>query len=204
MQPLDVSVISQVNAWLDAGKSVWFCTVLATWGSSPREPGSLFAVNDDLEHVGSLSGGCVEDDFLSRLASNEFKQNVQTVTYGGGDAQENINLPCGGILDVLVEKIEPGRLSTEHFSVYLECLLGKFVKVRSVDLTSGDCAFTESNADAPATSWYKEKQLVSVRVGPARRLIIAGYSPVAEFCARYAVSLGFEVIICEHREEERQ
>ena len=39
------------------------------------------------------------------------------------------------------------------------------------------------------------------RVGPVARLLLAGLSPVAEACAAFAVSLGFEVIICEPREE---
>lgn len=203
MQPLDLSVITKVNEWLGAGRTVWVCTVMATWGSSPREPGSLFAACNENEHIGSLSGGCVEDNFLTRLAGNEFNHEVQIVTYGS-DAQANINLPCGGILDVLVEKIAPTPENREHFSVYLDCLSGREVQVREIDLNTGRYTFTASGVNTPATDWQRNEHKVSVRVGPARRLIIAGYSPVAEFCARYAVSLGFEVIFCEHREEERQ
>ena len=69
MQPLDVKVVEQVLAWLNNSQPVWFCTVLSTWGSSPREPGSLFAACSASEWVGSLAGGCVEDEFLAQLGS---------------------------------------------------------------------------------------------------------------------------------------
>lgn len=203
MQPMDVSVLSRVNEWLETGKTFWFCTVLATWGSSPREPGSLFAATDSNDWVGSLSGGCVEDDFLSRLGANEFDAPAQTVRYGEEGGQQAISLPCGGILDVLVEKIPPDENQRSHFAAYLNCLQGKDVKVREVDTQSGVSRLTEVTEHTPAVSWQSANHHVALRIGPARRLIIAGYSPVAEYCAQYAQSLGFEVIICEHREAEQ-
>ncbi|GGF55370.1 XdhC family protein [Alteromonas lipolytica] len=203
MQPLDVTVLSRVNEWLAAAEPFWFCTVLATWGSSPREPGSLFAARSSDDWVGSLSGGCVEDDFLSRLGGNEFTQAAQVVRYGEEGPNQSISLPCGGILDVLVEKITPGETQSAHFAAYLNCLLGKDVKVREVNTQTGQSLLSEVTEHTPAISWQPAEHKVALRVGPARRLIIAGYSPVAEYCARYAQSLGFEVIICEHRAAEQ-
>ena len=203
MQPMDVSVLSRVNDWLAAGKPFWFCKVLATWGSSPREPGSLFAASASDDWVGSLSGGCVEDDFLSRLEANEFSAPAQLVRYGEEGGQQAISLPCGGILDVLVEKITPAENQSAHFAAYLNCLLGKDVKVREVNTDTGLSRLSEVTEHTPAVSWQADASYVALRVGPARRLVIAGYSPVAEYCARYAQSLGFEVIICEHREAEQ-
>ncbi|MNP18396.1 putative xanthine dehydrogenase subunit A [compost metagenome] len=40
-----------------------------------------------------------------------------------------------------------------------------------------------------------------IRVGAAQRLLVAGLSPVAEFCASFAVALGYEVIVCDPRIE---
>lgn len=42
-------------------------TVARTWGSSPRPPGSLLAINARGETVGPVSGGCIEDDLVLRL-----------------------------------------------------------------------------------------------------------------------------------------
>jgi xanthine dehydrogenase accessory factor len=65
MQHLDLQVVRRALEWSAAGQRVWLCTVLATYGSAPRAPGSLLAVNAEGLWIGSLSGGCVEEDFSS-------------------------------------------------------------------------------------------------------------------------------------------
>ena len=53
-----------------------------------------------------MSGGCVEDDFLHRVALGEFAEPVTLVRYGdGSDPRSGIRLPCGGVLEVLVENL---------------------------------------------------------------------------------------------------
>ena len=74
MQSLDARVVEQAIEWLGNGRTIWLCTVLSTFGSSPREPGSLMVATSDGHHVGSLSGGCVEEDFLERVAAGEYEQ----------------------------------------------------------------------------------------------------------------------------------
>ena len=59
MQHLDLQVVRRALEWSATGQRVWLCTVLATYGSAPRAPGSLLAVNTDGLWIGSLSGGCV-------------------------------------------------------------------------------------------------------------------------------------------------
>lgn len=72
MQHIDLQVIEHALAWSLAGEVVWLCTVLGTFGSSPREPGSMLVARRDGGHIGSLSGGCVEEDFIERLQAGEF------------------------------------------------------------------------------------------------------------------------------------
>ncbi|MED5468070.1 MAG: XdhC family protein, partial [Pseudomonadota bacterium] len=110
MQNLDYRVIQQAIDWLEQGQTIWLCTVLSTFGSSPREPGAMMVAKADGAHVGSLSGGCVEEDFLDRLVQGEYTLPSVVIRYGG-DSEENRNpkvkLPCGGALEVLVEKRSP-------------------------------------------------------------------------------------------------
>ena len=54
-------------AWLQSGQKVALATVIRTWGSSPRPPGSLLAMNDAGQFVGSVSGGCVEESLARPL-----------------------------------------------------------------------------------------------------------------------------------------
>ena len=200
MQHLDLQVIRRALEWSTAGQPVWLCTVLATYGSAPRAPGSLLAVNVSGQWIGSLSGGCVEEDFLERVAEGAFEQAVNVVRYGEGeDPRSRVSLPCGGVLDVLVEKLAPDCAVQAHLRE-LECaLLGQRRLIREVDLASGArrvCADSEQGARIE-----REIDRVRVRVGAAQRLLLAGYSSVAQACAEFAVGLGFEVILCDPRDE---
>ncbi|SEL68677.1 XdhC family protein [Halomonas daqiaonensis] len=205
MRHLDLQVVDQALAWLREGRRVWLCTVLATFGSSPREPGSLLVARGDGRHVGSLSGGCVEEDFLARLRDGEFDAGPQTLRYGDpeGPSGPRIRLPCGGILDVLIEPLEPDAASLSHLEVIQATLLGQRPLVRLVDLASGRVQFAEDGGLGPRVEQEPGAGRVKLRVGPAARLILAGISPVADACAEFAQTLGFEVIVCDPREEAR-
>ena len=67
----DIEVLGAALAWLQAGHRVALVTVLRTWGSSPRPPGSLLAMNDTGHYVGSVSGGCVEESLVARYRDGE-------------------------------------------------------------------------------------------------------------------------------------
>ena len=66
-------IISFVKTHLSGGKSVWLCTILKTWGSSPRPIGAMMACTLEGDLVGSISGGCVEEDFLEQLRDGKLK-----------------------------------------------------------------------------------------------------------------------------------
>jgi xanthine dehydrogenase accessory factor len=72
MDSLDLQVLKRRRAsGARKGVPVWLVTVLETWGSAPRPPGALLAMRDDGLVVGSVSGGCVEDDLIDRVRSGE-------------------------------------------------------------------------------------------------------------------------------------
>ena len=54
---VDVNVLRSAIDWLDRGHHVTLGTVVRTWGSAPRPPGSLMALRDDGQVAGSVSGG---------------------------------------------------------------------------------------------------------------------------------------------------
>ena len=203
MQHLDLQVIEQALAWSRAGETVWLCTVLGTFGSSPREPGSLLAARRDGLHVGSLSGGCVEEDFLERLQAGEFDCAVTTLRYGDptGPQGARIALPCGGILKVLIERLPAAAATWDQLASLRATLLGQRHLIRHVDLRDGHTQLHEDDGLGPRVVEAADGHSLQIRVGPAARLIIAGISPVSLICAEFARVLGFEVIVCDPREE---
>ncbi|MBV4487185.1 XdhC family protein [Pseudomonas sp. SWRI153] len=200
MQHLDLQVVRRALEWSVAGQRIWLCTVLATYGSAPRAPGSLLAVSDGGQWIGSLSGGCVEEDFLERVAEGAFDEPVSVVRYGeGDDPRSRVSLPCGGILEVLVEKFDAGCPVQAHLRELESALLGQRRLIREVILASGArCLFADQEQGARIE---RKVDRVRIRIGAAQRLLLAGYSSVAQACAEFAVGLGFEVILCDPREE---
>ena len=130
----DIQVLEAALAWLHSGRRVALATGIKTWGSSPRPPGSLLAMNDAGHFVGSVSGGCVEESLLMRYRDGEIIGAATLIDFGV-DRQEasRMGLPCGGRLELLVEELT----DTDAIMQLLERLrMGELV-ARSVNLQSG-------------------------------------------------------------------
>ena len=199
MQHLDISVLNQSLSWLEQ-QPVWLCTVLRTYGSSPRSPGALMAATADGRFCGSLSGGCVEDDFLQRIGAGEYRAASQIVRYGEGGLTPGIALPCGGVLDILVEYLPAGEASATYVAKMLEALNGHFALQKRLEVGQ-PCRHLEVTDFADVTQVEINEQEITLHVAAAPRLLIAGLSSVALYCADFAQSLGFEVVVCENRPE---
>ena len=71
MNSLDTEVLQHALAWLREGHAVHLATVVQTWGSAPRQAGAMLAVRKDGRVVGSVSGGCIEDDLIARAQAGQ-------------------------------------------------------------------------------------------------------------------------------------
>lgn len=203
MRQLDLEVVQTALQWSGEGHAVWLCTVLSTYGSAPRAPGAMLVARANGAHVGSLSGGCVEEAFLESLSRGELRAPTQIVRYGESDGErQRLRLPCGGVLQVLVEHRTASAEWTNHLHALSCALLGQRRQVREIDLTSGDFSVADDHGSGAVAQI--ENEHVRLRVGPALRLILAGLSPVAEYCAGFARAIGCEVIACDPREEMYQ
>ncbi|MGI8880075.1 MAG: XdhC family protein [Jatrophihabitans sp.] len=103
-------VLDDLLRWWEAGEEVGMGTVVATWKSSPRQPGAAMLVGPDDTAVGSVSGGCVEGAVFE-LAS-EVRTSAPAVLQRYGVSDDDafaVGLTCGGIIDVFVEKISRER-----------------------------------------------------------------------------------------------
>src|SRR5438552_17594893 len=116
MQSLDLDVLERVLEWRKGGHRVWLVTVAQTFGASPRPPGSLAAMRDDGILVGSVSGGCIEDDLVARR--EEYSGRKPSFAAYGVSAEEarRFGLPCGGELEVIIESEVP----VPHLEALLE------------------------------------------------------------------------------------
>jgi xanthine dehydrogenase accessory factor len=105
-------ILDQLIRWRDRGdEHIALATVLATRRSAPRPVGSKLAVSEQGELAGSVSGGCVESEVA--LTAREVLENgePQMLTYGITDEQAgSVGLPCGGEIDVGLERISLSEL----------------------------------------------------------------------------------------------
>jgi len=103
-------VLEQAAAWKDAGHKVALATVVETWGSAPRPMGSQLAIRDDMSFVGSVSGGCIEGDVVTRALDILKSGKPDLVEYGVSDAQAwEVGLACGGRIKVFIEPVSENQ-----------------------------------------------------------------------------------------------
>lgn len=101
-------VIEDVDAWVDRGHDVALATVVGVKRSAPRPPGSKMAVNDSGEVSGAVSGGCVEGAVVEVAEEVLRSGKPQLLHFGIADSDAwDVGLPCGGEIDVWVERFEP-------------------------------------------------------------------------------------------------
>lgn len=102
-------VLTTAASWSDAGHGVALATVVETWGSSPRQPGSQLAVRDDRVFVGSVSGGCVEGAVIQTAMDVIDSGDPQVLEFGvTNEMAWEVGLACGGRVRIYVERVEPG------------------------------------------------------------------------------------------------
>jgi xanthine dehydrogenase accessory factor len=196
MQSLDLDVLERARDWRREGRRVWLLTVAQTFGASPRPPGSLAAIRDDGILVGSVSGGCIEDDLVARR--EEYRSREPDFARYGVTAEEarRFGLPCGGEVEVLVE----AEAAIEDIEALLAQIAAGHVVARTVDLQTG--AWTLAPARAADECERGERTITSVH-GPRWRMLIIGGSEIAHYLAEVASTVDYQVFVCDPREEYR-
>ncbi len=100
-------ILPEVEAWREAGEKVVVATVVATRRSAPRPVGTSLAVSESGKMCGSVSGGCVESDVFDNAMEVMRTGEPKLLSYGiTDDLAWSVGLPCGGEIDVFVEKVE--------------------------------------------------------------------------------------------------
>ena len=101
-------VIEEVDAWMARGDSVVLATVIGVKRSAPRPPGAKMAVTQHGDIAGAVSGGCVEGAVVQEAEDVLRGGPPRLLHYGIADEEAwDVGLPCGGEIDVWVERYEP-------------------------------------------------------------------------------------------------
>ena len=195
MDSLDLQVLSQARDWYTEGHKVWLVTVIETWGSAPRPPGALLALRGDGLVVGSVSGGCVEDDLIDRVRHGERVDKPSLITYGvSKEEAARFGLPCGGNLRLVQEPLA----RVDWIAEVLNRTGQHELVSRSLSLSTGAVSV---NAASRGEKFNFDGTTLRALFGPRWRLLIIGAGQLSRVLAHMALALDFEVICCDPREE---
>ena len=227
MDNVDLQILRQVAAWRDSGHAVALGTITRTWGSAPRPPGSSVAIRDDGLVAGSVSGGCIEDDLIDKAKAGALATGrPQVVRYGiDAEAAHRFGLPCGGLIELVLEPVQ------EHTRLddLLQRLQGGERVRRRLTLATGEVTLEPAGRTDElelsdthlvthhGPSWrlltigagqltqylapmISDTHLVTHH-GPSWRLLIIGAGQLTQYLAPMASALGYEVLVCDPREE---
>ena len=101
-------VFAALGEALKRGEDVALVTIVSANGSTPQRVGAKMLVYADGRVVGTIGGGCYENEALWKAREALKTRKACTVRYElTDDFAEESGLICGGQMDVFIEPIEP-------------------------------------------------------------------------------------------------
>jgi xanthine dehydrogenase accessory factor len=197
VENVDLEVLKTAIDWLRDDQEVVLATVAKTWGSSPRPAGSMMIWRPDGQFAGSLSGGCIEEELLAKFAVNR-PLNPDSYTYGITKEQAvSRGLPCGGEVTIVVETLR----SAEQGMDILARLARRERVQRVLDMDTGRSRI--ETPDKLARTGIEGNEFQAV-FEPKWRLLVIGAGQLGGLVTRFADQLGYEVLVCDPRENYRE
>ena len=196
MDSVDIEVLRSAEAWRKEGRRVALGTIVRTWGSAPRPVGAMVAIRDDGQVVGSVSGGCVEDDLIEKT-KNRFltADRPQHITYGvTNEEATRWGLPCGGTLELVMEPLS----AESRIDELLRQISNQVLVKRKLDMASGRSTLEPGRWQDALE--FDGKVLATVH-GPRWRLVLIGAGQLTRYLAEMAHMLDYQVTVIDPREE---
>ncbi|MGD8567323.1 MAG: XdhC family protein [Gammaproteobacteria bacterium] len=192
----DRDILQTAIDWLELGHRIALVTVAKTWGSSPRPRGSMLVMREDGIHAGSVSGGCVEEDLVSRYRNHQLTDHYPNAINYGVDRQDALRfgLPCGGRLELVVEQPD----SAAPLKTLLQKITRGELVSRRVCLNTGEASL--HNVGKIADFHYSADEMIKV-FGPRWHLLLIGAGHLSRYVANIALMLDYNVTVCDPREE---
>jgi len=175
-------------------------TLVTVEGSSYRRPGARMLVTDGRARIGTISGGCLEEDLLERSARVAETGSADVVLYdttAENDLLWGVGLGCHGVVRILLERVPP---NPGWAVVVAENLRAG----RATDLAvvwegpGGPLGTMLGNAPAAARA-NGAPGVFNETVRPPTSLAIFGAGDDAQPLARLAQELGWRVTIADPR-----
>ena len=193
----DAMLLAQALQWHSEQADPYIVTLSKTWGSAPRPVGALLVMTANGQYCGSVSGGCIEQDLLTRCQQGEWQALSKPciVSYGVSATEAaRYGLPCGGRLELIIERVA----ANPDWQGLLEALnTGQLVE-RQLDLQSGR-SHLSLVTQPQQPSFSLEQTLLRKVFGSQWRMLLIGANQLAHYVAQFALALDYEVLVCDPR-----
>lgn len=173
---------------LGLDKAAVLITVISVTGSSMRNPGAHMAVCDDGSHVGSLSGGCIEQAVVSEALEVSRDGRARIVRFGEGSPYLDIKLPCGGGLDVHFMPI----FETDVPMRCLEAIIERKPFSISLPIDRGDLEFSNAVKRNQEIIEQADGAIMVAHI-PVAKILIVGHGAATSSVARLSREMQFDV-----------
>jgi len=196
MDSVDIEVLRTAEKWRTGGRRVALGTIVKTWGSAPRPIGAMVAIRDDGQIVGSVSGGCVEDDLVEKVREKfAAAKKPELITYGiTNEEATRWGLPCGGTLQLVLEPVT----EKSGLAELLDRIGSQQLVRRRLEMDSG-------RATLEPGRWQDvlefDGSVLSAVHGPRWRLVLIGGGQLTRYLAEMARMLDYNVVVIDPREE---
>lgn len=200
----ELQAIVEVLVAPGAKESV-LATLVTVEGSSYRRPGARLLVTAEGHRLGSISGGCLEEDVIARARGVLATGRAETIVYdttSENDLVWGVGLGCHGIVRVLVEKL-PSRPAwvvalAENFAARRPTHLA--IVHRATDTGQlGTRLAPEIATPVAVDRALPVADIFFNTVTPPTALFLFGAGDDAQPLARLAHELGWEVTIADPR-----
>ena len=165
--------------------------ISGTEGPSYRPVGAVMAFLDDGQRVGTLSSGCVESDLAIHAAETLRSGQPKTVLYGRGSPYIDIQLPCGGGLEILLVP-RPDEMALKTLT---DVLAARRPCTMTVDRRDGALTATENGS-----TQYREDRF-ALRLTPELQFFVFGKGPEAATFAAMVQSAGYPNLLLSPDDE---
>ena len=189
---LDIDIINTAYSWDKKKRDFSLAIVIKTWGSSPRQVGSMMLIRDDGHVVGSVSGGCVEGAVIVSAKNILACSSAEILDFGVADQDAwSVGLSCGGKISVFIcprkkiqvslfERLHLANLNRDNFQIQCDFFCGEIF---------------ERRGSSP------NENCLTLILKPKPRLFIVGAVHITQYLVPMARGAGFEIVLVDPRSQ---
>jgi xanthine dehydrogenase accessory factor len=177
--------VKPIEAYLNSDEDTCLAIIVGVDGPSYRPLGAMMTLFATQNWVGTLSSGCIESDLNLHAKTTFADKSPKLVRYGQGSPFIDIQLPCGGGMDVLLlpnPDEEVLKSLQAHLKRRIPCSL-------MIDIPAGILSLQQEGATE------RDGDKLCIRYEPEPMFLIFGKGPEASTFSALVTAAGYPSLL---------